>query len=313
MLHLVGKRMLMGIGSIFGVTIIIFVLMTVLPGDPAAAFVPADATKAEREAVRQRLGLNDPLPVRYVHWLSDAARGNLGYSPYRRKDVRLLIQDAWQNTAILAVAAGVFGIGVGVVLGTIAGIYRGRAADRIVSFMTLTGISVPSFWLAILLLIVFSAQLRWLPTAGMGKSGDPVDLLRHLVMPVLGASLASVAITARVTRASVVETYSAEFIELLRAKGLRSGQILGHVAKNALAPVLTTSGLVFANLLGGAVLVETIFRWPGMGLLVFNGISSRDILVVEGATLVIAVTFVLLNVIVDLLGATIDPRLRQKA
>ncbi len=139
MLHIVGKRLLMGVASIFGVTIIIFVLMTILPGDPAAAFVPADATKAERDAVRQRLGLNDPLPVRYVHWLTDAASGNLGYSPYRRKDVKVLIEDAWQNTAILAIAAGVFGIGAGVVLGTIAGIYHGRAADRIVSFLAARG------------------------------------------------------------------------------------------------------------------------------------------------------------------------------
>src|SRR5712691_4776381 len=173
MLHLIGKRLAMGLASIFCVTVIIYILMTVLPGDPAAAFVAPDATKAERQAVRQRLGLNDPLPLRYVHWLGDTVRGNLGYSPYRRKDVKVLIQQAWQNTLILAVASGGFGIGVGVLLGTLAGIYRGRVVDRLVSFVTLTGISIPSFWLAILLLIVFSAQLRWLPIFGMRICGHP--------------------------------------------------------------------------------------------------------------------------------------------
>ncbi len=313
MLQIIGKRLAIGIASLFGVTVIIYVLMTVLPGDPAAAFLSADASKAERQAVRQKLGLNDPLPVRYVRWLGDAVQGNLGYSPYRRKDVKDLISQAWQNTAILALASGAFGIGVGVALGTLAGVHRGGWIDRTVSIVTLTGISVPSFWIAILLLIVFSAQLKLLPTAGMGQSGDPLDLLKHLVLPVAGASLATIAVTARVTRASVVETYSADFVELLRAKGLHSWQVLMHVGKNAVAPVLTTSGLQFGNLLGGAVLIETIFRWPGMGLLVYHAISARDILVVEGTTLVIAATFVMLNVFVDVVSSSIDPRLRQRA
>jgi peptide/nickel transport system permease protein len=313
MLQTISKRMAMGSLSLLGVTVVIYLLMTVLPGDPAAAFLSPDASKAEREAVRQKLGLNDPLPVRYVRWLNDTVHGNLGHSPYRRKDVKDLLSQAWQNTAILAVASAVVGIGLGVVLGTLAGVYRDRWIDRLVSLIALTGISIPSFWVAILLLIVFSAQLRWLPTAGMGASGDLIDLFKHLIMPVAGASLAAIAVTARVTRASVVETYSADFVELLRAKGLHSWQILLHVAKNAVSPVLTTSGLQLGNLLGGAVLIETIFRWPGMGLLVFNAISARDILVVEGATLVIAATFVILNVFVDVLSATIDPRLRRGA
>jgi peptide/nickel transport system permease protein len=311
MLRITARRVTMAIPILFGVTIIIFLLMTVLPGDPAAAFLGEDQSLEAREAIRDELGLNDPLPLRYTRWLGDAVTGDLGYSPYRRREVLDLLGQAWSNTAVLAGASAVFGLTSGVALGFYAGIRRGKLADRLISVFSLTGISVPSFFLAIVMLIVLSARMGLLPSSGTGLDQGPGEFLRHLIMPMIAGSLATVAITARVTRAAIVETYSADFVQTLRAKGLSNGRVLRHVFKNAISPVLTTSGLQIGTLLGGSVLVETIFRWPGMGTLVFTAISARDLLVVQGATLVVALTFVIVNLLVDLVQATIDPRLRR--
>jgi peptide/nickel transport system permease protein len=307
-------RLGMGILTAFGVSLVIFLLLSVLPGDPLAGLLPENAQPQDREALAQQLGLDRPLPVRYISWLGDLARGDLGYSPFRRRSVADLIATAWQNTAILAVASAIVGLGLGVIAGIAAAVFRGRWPDRLISTLALTGLSVPSYFVAILLIIVFSAQLKMLPASGLPDAdADLLEYLSHLAMPLVAGSLVTLGVTARVTRASVVETFSADFVELLRAKGLRAYQILPHVIKNAAAPVLTTSGLQVGNLLGGAVLIETIFSWPGVGALVYTAISARDLRVVQGATLVIALTFVLLNVLVDLLQMLVDPRQRSAA
>jgi peptide/nickel transport system permease protein len=258
------------------------------------------------------LGLDQPPPIRYIRWLGDLSHGDLGYSPFRRRNVADLIAAAWENTAILAISSAVVGLGLGVIAGVSAAVYHGKWPDRVISTLALSGLSVPSYFIAILLVILFSAQLKWLPTAGMhGSQGGFLDFLSHLAMPLVAGSLVAFGVTARVTRASVVETFGSDFVDLLRAKGLRSYQVLPHVMKNAASPVMTTSGLQVGALLGGAVLIETIFSWPGMGSLVYTAISARDLKVVQGATLVIALTFVLMNLVVDLLQMLIDPRLRR--
>jgi peptide/nickel transport system permease protein len=301
----------MAVPTLLGVSLMIWLLLSILPGDPLAFLLPQDATPADRVKLEQDLGLDRPFVVRYVDWLGDVTRGEFGYSPFRRRDVSELISTAWKNTAILAGVSAVFGLSVGVAAGTLAGVYRGSVVDRAVTGLAIFGLSVPSFWIAILLLIVFSAELGMLPAGGIGSLEDGfLDYAKHLVMPVIAGSLITIAITARVTRASIVETYQAEFVDLLRAKGLREWQVLLHVSKNAMSPVLTTSGLQIGYLLGGSVLIETIFSWPGLGQLVFNAISARDLLVVQATTLVIAVTFVLLNLAVDLLQLAFDPRQR---
>jgi peptide/nickel transport system permease protein len=306
------RRLGMGVLTVLGVTVVIFFLLSVLPGDPLAGLLPENAQPQDRAALAAELGLDRPLPVRYISWLGDLARGNLGYSPFRRRDVAELIGAAWQNTAILAAAAAVVGLGLGVIAGTTAAVFQGRWPDRLISTLALSGLSVPSYFVAILLVIVLSAQLKLLPASGMhGSDGDTLDFLSHLAMPLIASSLVTLGVTARVARASVVETFGADFVELLRAKGLRSYQVLPHVIKNAASPVLTTSGLQVGNLLGGAVLIETIFSWPGIGALIYTAISARDLRVVEGATVVIAVTFVVLNVLVDLLQMIVDPRQRR--
>jgi peptide/nickel transport system permease protein len=308
------RRVGMGLLTAFGVTIIIFVLLSILPGDPLAGLLPDNAQPQDRAILAHQLGFDQPAPIRYVRWLGDLSHGDLGYSPFRRRNVSDLIATAWQNTAILAISSAVVGLGLGVLAGIGAAVYHGKWPDRVISTLALSGLSVPSYFVAILLVIVFSAQLKLLPTAGMhGPQGGFLDFLSHLTMPLIAGSLVAFGVTARVTRASIVETFGSDFVDLLRAKGLRSYQVLPHVIKNAASPVMTTSGLQVGALLGGAVLIETIFSWPGMGSLVYNAISARDLKVVQGATLVIALTFVMMNLVVDLLQMLVDPRLRRTA
>ncbi|OLT15476.1 hypothetical protein BJF78_02010 [Pseudonocardia sp. CNS-139] len=315
MFSLIVRRTAMAVPILLGVTVIVFLLMTVLPGDPAQAFLSEDASPEEIAAVRASLGLDDPLPLQYVHWLGNTLTGDLGWSPYRRRDVSDLLAQAWLNTALLAAASAVFGLVGGVALGTYAALRRGRLADRVVSFFSLTGLSVPSFFLAIVMLIVFSATLGWLPSAGPRgwDDGPPSSFPAPpwVMADGLAGALATLAITGPGARGEIVETYGADFVQTLRAKGLSGGRVLVHVGKSAISPVLTTSGLQIGNLLGGAVLIETIFRWPGIGSLVYSAISARDLLVVQGATLVIALSFVVINLLVDVGQATIDPRLRR--
>ncbi|MFV0309942.1 MAG: ABC transporter permease [Desertimonas sp.] len=309
MLRIIVRRLSLAIPILLGVTVIIFLLMNVLPGDPTSSFIADDSSPEVREQLRRELGLDKPLPVRYFNWLGDTVSGDLGYSLHRKREVTDLLSQAWWNTAILAAASAVFGLVGGVMLGFIAGVRRNRLADRVISVFSLAGLSIPSFFLAIVMLIIFSARLNWLPTSGTGL--DDGTFLKHLIMPMIAGGLATLAITARVTRASIIETYRADFVQTLRAKGLSQNEVFRHVFKSAISPVLTTSGLQVGYLLGGSVLIETIFAWPGMGMLVFNAISSRDLLVVQGATLVIALMFVIVNLVVDLVQASIDPRLRR--
>jgi peptide/nickel transport system permease protein len=310
----IATRLLLGIPTIIGVSFILYFLMNILPGDPTTNLLPDDAPKEAREALRKEMGLDKPLVIRYANWLGDVVQGDLGYSRHRRRDVSELIGTAWKNTAVLAVITAVVGIGLGVMMGTFAAVYRGRWPDRLLSLVAISGFSLPSFWVAILLLIVFSAELHWLPASGIGKLSDGLgDFLKHLIMPLTAGAIVIVAITARITRASVIETFGSDFVELLRAKGLKDWQILLHVCKNSASPVLATSGVQIGNLLGGSVLVETIFSWPGLGQLTYIAISARDLLVVQGALLLIAVTFVLLNIAVDILQAVFDPRQRKLA
>lgn len=313
MLQVIGRRIALAIPTLLGVTVLVFLLMQVLPGDASAGLLGPDASAADVKAVHHELGLDKPLPVRYGEWLGNVAHGDLGYSLLRRRPISELLSQAWSNTVMLAGFSALFGLVTGAACGIVAAIYRGKWIDKVLSTVTLIGLSVPSFWLAIILLIVFSSWLKVLPTTGTGLGDGPIEVLRHLAMPVLAGGLVTQGITARVTRASMVEAFEADFVGTLRAKGLTSGQILWHVLKNALNPILTTSGLQIGYLLGGQVLIETIFAWPGMGKLVFTAISGRDLLVVQGAMLLIACGFVIVNLVVDIVQVLVNPGLRQAA
>ncbi|MCI2415900.1 ABC transporter permease [Saccharopolyspora sp. K220] len=311
MLRTAIRRTLLAIPTLLGVTVVVFLLVNVLPGDPAAAILGDNATPAAREQVRQQLGLDEPLPLRYLDWLTRALSGDLGYSPYRQRPVADLLAQAVGNTAALAICSALAGLLGGVALGFIAGRRRGTWIDRVISVFTLSGLSIPSFFLAVVMLMVFAAKLRWFPAAGTGLDVGFVAFFPHVVLPLIAGSLTALAITTRVTRSSIVEAEASDFVQTLRAKGLGGAGIARHVMKNAISPVLTTSGLQVGYLLGGSVLIETIFSWPGIGMLVYNAVSTRDLVVVQGATLVIALTFVIVNLVVDLLQTAIDPRLRR--
>jgi peptide/nickel transport system permease protein len=296
------------------VSIVIFALTYILPGDPLVALLPPDARPADREVLAKQIGLDKPAPVRYINWLKDLTRGELGYSYTRKRDISDLIGTAFQNTVKLALAAAAFGISVGLTLGTLAALVNGRWLDRAISMVAVVGLSVPVFWMAILLIIVFSANLRWLPASGMNSpDGGFLTSLKHMIMPVLASSLGAIGVTTRMTRASLLQMYGEDFVMTLRAKGLHDAQILLHVLKNAAPPIMTVAGLQVGFLLGGSVLVETIFAWPGMGQLIFQAISSRDLRVIQAAVLVIAITFVFANLAVDLLQTIVNPRLRRGA
>ncbi|HLH74705.1 MAG TPA: ABC transporter permease [Chloroflexota bacterium] len=312
MIAIVLKRLGMAVPALFGVSIVIFLLINVLPGDPLAGLLAPDATPADRAVLAKQLGLDEPLPVQYVHWLINVSQGNLGESFSRHRSVADLIKNAFTNTLILASAAAMVGLATGLLLGIVAALKAGSPADRFISAVSTMGLSVPSYWLAILLIIIFSATLKWLPSAGMhGIDGDTIDFLKHLVMPSIATSAVTVGMVAKTTRSSLIETFGDDFVLTLRAKGLGSGQILMHVIKNAAPAIMTMAGLQVGYLLGGSVLVETIFSWPGLGLLIFQSIQSRDLRVIQASVLVIAVTFVLVNLVVDLLQTLVNPRLRR--
>jgi peptide/nickel transport system permease protein len=316
MLALVVARRLVGVvPALFGISIVIFLLIRVLPGDPLATLLGSQGTTPEARATLAKvLGLDQPMPVQYVQWLGKLLTGDLGYSYVRQHAVAELIGAALARTAVLAGAAGVVGLAAGIGLGTAAAMQPGRFVDRLVSMLAITGMSVPQFWLAIVLIIIFSAGLRWLPASGMADLSSGVgDFLAHLAMPALATATVTVGLTARTTRSSLIETYGEDFVLLLRAKGLSGLQILRHVAKNAAPAILTMAGLQVAYLLGGTVLVETIFAWPGLGNLIYLAILSRDLQLIQSSLLVIAVTFVLINLLVDVLQILVNPRVRRLA
>ena len=312
MLMTIVTRLLMAIPTLFSVSIVIFALTYILPGDPLVALLPPDARPQDREVLAKQIGLDKPAPIRYLNWLKDLTRGDLGYSYTRKRDIADLIGTAFQNTVKLALAAAALGITVGLTLGTVAALVNGRWLDRGIAMVAVVGLSVPVFWVAILLIIVFSANLRWLPASGMNSpDGGFLTALQHMIMPVLASSLGTIGVTTRMTRASLLQMYGEDFVMTLRAKGLHDAQILLHVLKNAAPPIMTVAGLQVGFLLGGSVLVETIFAWPGMGQLIFQAISARDLRIIQAAVLVIAITFVLANLAVDLLQTIVNPRLRR--
>lgn len=311
MLTVIGRRVAMAIPALFGVSVVSFLLLNVLPGDPLAGLTGPATTQAERDALATELGLDRPLPVQYWLWLERLLHGDLGFSLPRGRPVAELIGTALPNTIVLAAAAALLGLSAGILLGTLAALKAGRWPDRVISGSSVLGLSIPNYWLSVLLIIVFATGLRWLPAGGMhGPDGGFADLLEHLVLPAVAASGVTAGLTARMTRASLLETMGEDFVLSLRAQGLSRRQVLARVARNAAPPILAVGGLQIGYLLGGSVLVETIFSWPGLGQLMYQAIAERDLRVVQGAVLVIAVTFVLVNLAVDVVAAMVDPRLR---
>jgi peptide/nickel transport system permease protein len=300
------RRLALSGVAMLGVITIVFVLLHA-SGDPATLLVTQDATQADLARIRQAYGLDQPLSVQYARFVARVVRGDLGFSYRQGLPVGELILERLRATFELALAGLAVAVLLGVPLGMIAAARHGSTVDTAAMTLALLGTSVPSFWLGLLLIIVFGVQLGWLPVSGYGS-------LRHLLMPafVLGGFYA--AQVSRLTRTSLLEVLAQDFVRTARAKGLAARAVLlKHVLRNAALPVLTVVGLDFGRMLGGAVVVETIFAWPGMGRLAVQAVLGRDFPVVQGAVIMGAAIFLSVNVIIDLLYGFIDPRLRAAA
>jgi peptide/nickel transport system permease protein len=310
--YFIAKRILQTIPALLGVSVIIFFMLNVLPGDPLASLLGEDATPEARELLAQSLGLDAPLPVQYWRWLTSAIQGDLGNSFARNRPVVGILIPAFRATLFLASWSALIGVVTGVFLGTIGALNQGKVVDRIVGVISMIGLSIPSYWLGMLLIIVFASQLRLLPASGMARSGSSLfETLRYVILPSLANSAVTIGLIARTTRASLIASYAESYIVTLNAKGMRGYQVLLHAWKNIAPSVLAVAGLQVGFLLGGSVLVEPIFSWPGMGSVIYDSIVSRDLRVIQAAVLFVAVTFVVINLFVDILQIFLNPRLRK--
>lgn len=289
---------------------IVFVVTRVIHGDPAAVMLGPQASVEAVEQLRESLGLNDSIFKQFISYLKGVLRGDLGQSYYYNKPVTELIGDAFPNTLILAVASIIIGIIVGVPIGVISATKQYSVFDYISMVMALIGISVPIFWLGLMAVLLFSVNLGWLPSVGMGD-GTFVDLIRHLILPALCLSTGSIATLARFTRSSMLDITKQDYIKTARAKGLRESLVIWkHSFKNALPPIITVVGMQFSSLLTGAVLTETVFSWPGLGKLIVDAITNRDYTLVQGSVIYIAFVYIILNLLVDICYAVLNPKVK---
>jgi peptide/nickel transport system permease protein len=298
------------------VTIVVFLMLHLAPGDPVSVILSSKAVAYTEEDVielQQQLGLDKPLAMQYLSWAGNALRGDLGTSLYLRRDITPLLMERMSATATLAAGALLFALPVGVIAGVVSSLLKGTIWDRLINAVVVMGVALPVFALGLLLIVVFGANLRWLPVSGMAGigGGDLLDRLKHLILPAIALGVGPAALLARLTRSSMLEVQSEDYVRTARAKGLREGAVTWrHIFRNVLIPVTTVVGLQVGFLLGGAVLVEVVFGWPGMGSLIINGILQRDFPVVQAGVLAVALSYVLVNLVVDVLYAVIDPRIR---
>lgn len=312
MLSFAGKRLLMTVPTLLIVAVIVFALMRLVPGDPAVVMVGDLQDPVLLEEVRQRLGLDQPLPVQFGLWLSSVAQGDLGNSIMTGEPVREAILRRFSVTAQIVLLAVAVAVLIAVPAGLLAAWKQNSGLDLLTMFVVILGVSVPSFWLGILLIMTFGVTLQWLPTIGyIPVSENLAQGLRYLVLPVAALLLAEMASLTRMMRSSTIEVLRLEYITHARAKGLPEHTVLlRHALPNAFAPVLTLLGLVLGSLLGGAVVIETVFTLPGLGRLLVDGIYARDYPVVQGCLLLVAGIYIVANLVVDLLYPMFDPRVR---
>ena len=300
------RRLLLALPVVLGVVTLVFLLIHLIPGDPVEIMLGESALPADREALRQALGLDRPILEQYGAFLWGLCRGDLGDSLQLRRPVTALIREHYPATLELTLAAMLISLMIALPAGILSGIRQYSLLDHSTMFIALLGVSMPNFWLGPLLIWVFSIQLGWFPVSGKGG-------LAHLLLPALTLGASMAAIVARMTRSSVLEVLREDYVMTARAKGLSEARVvLKHVLRNALLPVLTIVGLQFGGLLAGSIITETIFSWPGLGTLMVKAIQTRDYPVVQGCVLVISLSYVLVNLLTDLLYGVIDPRIRYE-
>ncbi len=298
------RRLLVAIPSILGVLIIVFAMVRLAPGDPALLLAGEFADAATVERIRERFGLNEPPHVQFGKFIGGVVQGDLGRSTRTNRQVTEDLADYFPNTLELALGAILIALVVGIGLGIAAALKPNTWVDALAMILALIGVSMPVFWFGLLAIMYFSVELQWFPVAGRGT-------LAHLVLPAITLGVSSTGVIARMTRSAMLEVLGQDFIRTARAKGLPGrGVVLKHALRNALIPVITVGGLEFGSLMAGAVITETVFNWPGIGRLLVQSILARDYPVVQGAVLLIAISFIIINIVVDLVYAFIDPRIR---
>jgi peptide/nickel transport system permease protein len=300
------RRLLLALPVVFGVVTLVFLLIHLIPGDPVEIMLGESALPADREALRESLGLDRPVLEQYGNFLWGLCRADLGRSLQQRRPVRALIMEHYPATLELTLAAMLISLLIALPAGVLSGIRQYSSWDHATMFLAMLGVSMPNFWMGPLLIWVFSIQLGWFPVSGRGG-------LAHLVLPALTLGASMAAIVARMTRSSVLEVLREDYVMTARAKGLSETRIIWkHVLRNAMLPVLTVVGLQFGALLAGSIITETIFSWPGLGTLMVKAIQTRDYPVVQGCVLVIALSYVLVNLVTDLVYGLVDPRIRYE-
>lgn len=308
------KRLIYAIPIALSVTVVSFVLVYLAPGDPLNAIAPADAPEEVIQALKSAYGLDKPVPVQYGLWLMRAVQGDLGLSIASGREVTAEVLSAVSNTLLLAGMAAAIGVVLGCILGALAGYRHGTWIDKVATALSVVGVSIPHYWLGLVLTILFSIWLPWFPAMGAGPGGSgewlwDLEHLRYLVLPALTLSVIPMGIITRTVRALVADMLGQEFVTALRARGLSGGAVFRHVAKNTAPTVLAVAGLQIGYLMGGSILVETVFAWPGTGFLLNTAIFQRDIPLLQGTILVLCMFFVVLNLLVDILQPLIDPRM----
>lgn len=336
MVRYIGRRLLSLLPVLLGITLLVFIFLHLIPGDPATILLGERATPEQVAALRERLGLDEPLPLQYLAFLGQLLRFDLGKSIISGIPIAQEIQVRWPATFELSLSAMVVAVGLGIPAGVFAAVRKNSWLDNLAMSGSLLGVSMPVYWLGLLLIYLFAVNLNWLPPSGRlsvdaGLGFEPItgfylldallqgnlrafqDALAHLILPAIAVGTIPLAIIARITRSAMLEVLSQDYIRTARAKGvLERWVIFKHALKNALLPVITIIGLEFGTLLGGAILTETIFSWPGIGSWIYEGILARDYPVVQGGVIVVAVTFVIVNLLVDLSYAFLDPRIHYK-
>jgi peptide/nickel transport system permease protein len=298
------RRTLAALIVVWGVVTVIFIVVRVIPGDPASVLLGTNATQEMVSEQRAKMGLDEPLPVQYALFLRQAVLGDWGRSYHENRPALRVVAERLPATFELGIAGTVLTITLSVILGTLAARWAQSPADRAIGMLSLIGQAIPNFWLGIVLVIVFARVLHWLPSFGRGS-------LAHLVLPVVTLSVQLIGVMTRLIRAGILETLGQDYVRTARSKGISERRVLiRHVYRNMLIPVVTVLGLQLGALLGGVVVIETVFAWPGLGRLIVTSINNRDYPVVQAAVTLAAVVFVAVNLIVDLLYGYLDPRIR---
>ena len=310
------RRILLMLPTLVIVTFLVFLLLYLSPGDPILALVPVDEvnqlTDEEMDRLRHKLGLDRPVVVQYADWFLNMLRGDLGRSIHQRRPVIDLLAARFPVTLELALLSVFAASVVAIPIGIYTAVRPGSIGDFIGNIVALMGVSAPNFWVALLLIVVFAVHLRWLPAGGFVRiSDDAVGHIERMILPVITLGTALMAVTMRLTRSSMLEVLNEDYIRTARSKGLPQSRVVAvHALKNALIPVVTTLGLQIGRILGGTVAIELIFSFPGMGKLMLDAIYARDFPIVQGAVLLVTFSFVLINLLVDIAYAYIDPRIR---